>query len=114
VLDFRKAHMSRAALWPASHRRHDEREFEPRNTRSFPLQALHICGCEPAECVTSCAGLAGCDFRGADLRDCAFFRTEFGRVNTGDTNGLTDMTGVIWAAGVPTGATFDRVFGLPH
>lgn len=60
------------------------------------------------------ASFAGCDFRAADLRDCDFGRATFGFVNTGDVNGLTDMTDAIWSAGVPMEAEFSRVIGLPH
>lgn len=58
------------------------------------------------------ARFAGCDFRAADLRDCDFRGATFGYVNTGDVNGLTNMTDVIWSAGVPSEASFDRVVGL--
>jgi uncharacterized protein YjbI with pentapeptide repeats len=59
------------------------------------------------------ARLAACDLRETDLRDCDLTGASFGIVNTGASNGLSNLTGAVIDGAVVTGTTFDRVTGWP-
>lgn len=57
------------------------------------------------------ARFAGCDFTDADLRHSDLTDAEFSFVNTGKQNGLTDVTGALFAGAQLRGLVMDRVVG---
>lgn len=57
------------------------------------------------------ARFAGCDFTDADLRNSDLTDAEFTLVNTGKQNGLTDVTGALFAGAQLAGLVMDRVAG---
>lgn len=60
------------------------------------------------------ASFAGCDLRDADLRDCDLTGSRFSYMNTGQANGLTDVTGAHFAGATLRNVTFERVIGYQN
>lgn len=57
------------------------------------------------------ACLAGCDLSGADLRDADLRNVQFTYVNTGSSNGRTNLTAARFDGANLVGATFEQVIG---